>query len=125
MEKFAVSFDPQAQRLNWTMRGFWSMDDVTAFAAAMLKVIESLGPPPQIYDAMSDASEFPVQSTEVSDALGHLERVGRTMQQGRCAIIVSSMMNKLQAQRTSTGPNIRIFLDREEAEAWLESGKAA
>jgi hypothetical protein len=116
---FEVAFDRKMRLLRWTMRGFWTMADVAAFAAAMRAATEPLGPPPQDYDGLCDSRDFPVQNREVSDALGHIDRIGSTMRRGRLAIVVGSTMNKLQAQRTLLSDGVRVFLSMDEAQAWL------
>jgi hypothetical protein len=124
MEKFEVRFDAKARRLHWTMRGFWTMADVAAFATALRATVEPLGPPPHRYDGLCDSRDFPVQARDVSDALGMIEQVGRAMHEGRIAIVVGSVTNKLQAQRTLTGDRIRVFLDIDEARTWLAASAA-
>ena len=119
LPKFEVSFDRGARRLRWTMRGFWSLADVAAFAAAMRTATAQLGPPPQRYDGLCDSRDFPVQTREVSDALGEIDRIGAAMRRGHFAIVVASTMNKLQVQRTLLSDGIRVFFAMEDAEAWL------
>lgn len=117
--KFDVSYDRASRTLHWTMRGFWTMADVTAFAVALRQAITLLGSPPHVYDALCDSRTFPVQSAAVSAALGQINDIGRTMRSGRTAIVVGSAINKLQAQRTLVDPDLRIFLTLDEATAWL------
>ena len=125
VDKFDVRFDPAARRLHWTLRGFWTVADVAALGAAMQAAIEPLGPPPQRYDGLCDASGFPVQRREVSDALREIEQLASQSREGRVAIVVGSMTNKLQAQRTLTDDDVSIFRDRAEAIAWLDAGRAS
>ncbi len=120
MEKFEVRYDPAQCRLHWTIREFWSLADVAAFATALRAEVERLGPPPRRFDGLCDSRDFPVQSAEVSAALGQIEQASRHLQHGRVAVVVGSMTNKLQAQRTLAGDHVRIFLDADEAVAWLD-----
>ncbi|WP_374943956.1 hypothetical protein [Sphingomonas sp.] len=117
---FDVAFDRSARLLRWTMRGFWTMADVAAFAGAMRAAIGHLGAPPHRSDGLCDSREFPVQSGPVSAALGEIDRIGSATRQGRFAIVVGSTMNKLQAERTLKGEGVRVFLSMQEAEAWLQ-----
>jgi hypothetical protein len=117
---FDVAFDRRARLLRWTMRGFWTMADVAAFAAALRAATEHLGAPPHVYDGLCNSSDFPVQNRDVSDALGQIDRIGSAMRRGRFAIVVGSAMNKLQVQRTLLSPDIRAFRSMGEAEAWLK-----
>lgn len=120
--KFDVRYDRTLNMLHWTMRGFWTVADVTAFGAAMRQSMPVFGSPPFTYDALCDSRAFPVQSAEVGAALGRINDIGRTMRIGRTAIVVGSVMNKLQAQRTLVDPDLRVFLTLEEATAWLGQG---
>lgn len=117
---FEVSLDPHARLLRWTMGGFWSLSDVAAFGGAMRAAVKPLGPPPQRFDGLCDSRDFPVQSIAVSTALGAIDRIGAAMRRGRVAIVVGSVMNKLQAERSLKGGALRVFLSIEEAEAWLQ-----
>jgi hypothetical protein len=119
LPKFEVRYDPAARLLRWTMRGFWTMADVAAFAQSMRAATKPLGAPPHSYDGLCDSRDFPVQSGEVSAALGEIDRIGGAMRKGRFAIVVGSAMNKLQAQRTLKGEGIRVFLVLDDALAWL------
>jgi hypothetical protein len=118
--KFEVAFDRKARLLRWTMRGFWTMEDAAAFGRAMYDATRHLGPPPQIYDGLCDSRAFPVQMGQVSAALGEIDRIGSRMRRGRFAIVVGSVMNKLQVERTLKSPGIRAFLSMADAQAWLQ-----
>lgn len=117
--KFDVHYDRASRILHWTMRGFWTMADVAAFAASMRQAITVLGSPPYVYDALCDSRAFPVQSADVGAALGKINDIGKTIRTGRTAIVVGSVINKLQAQRTLIDPDLRVFLTLDEATAWL------
>ncbi|HEU0044029.1 hypothetical protein [Sphingomonas sp.] len=120
---FEVRYDAVARRLRWTMRGFWTMREVAGLGAAMQDALAPLGPPPHRFDGLCDSRDFPVQSAEVSNALGLIDKAGSAMRQGRVAIVVGSMINKLQAERTLTSPDVRVFLTMEDAEAWLNQDR--
>jgi hypothetical protein len=120
--KFEVTFDRNRRLLSWTMRGFWTLEDVAAFRRAMVAAIKPLGPPPHRYDGLCDSRDFHVQTGPVSVALGEIDRIGTSARhdRGRFAIVVGSVINKLQAERTLTGSGIRVFLSMREAEDWLQ-----
>jgi hypothetical protein len=120
--KFEVAFDSNRQLLRWRMQGFWTMTDVAAFRKAMGAAVGPLGPPPHEYDGLCDSRDFQVQTGPVSAALGEIDRIGTAARRdrGRFAIVVGSVINKLQAERTLKGNGIRVFLTIDEAEAWLQ-----
>ncbi|NNM77165.1 hypothetical protein HJG53_09650 [Sphingomonas sp. ID1715] len=119
-QKFTVRYDAGSRTLHWRMAGFWNPEDVTAFALAMRAAVEPLGDPTPQMRGLCDSRDFPVQSAEVAQALGHLNRMIQSVRRGPTAIVVGSMMNKLQAERALQSPNLRVFLDMEEARAWLD-----
>ena len=98
------------------------MAEVGGFINALRAATASLGAPPFQYDGLCDSREFKVQSRDVSEALGRIDDASRTMREGRTAIVVGSMMNKLQAERTLKSAGTRVFLTMDEAEAWLNDG---
>lgn len=116
---FDISFDASRNRLNWTIRGFWSIDDVRALGDAFRAIMVPLGPPPYNHTALCDARDFAVQSQEVSAAMAQINSLAAAMMHGRRAVIVGSMVNKLQAAR-ALGENTGVFLSLDEAVAWLD-----
>ena len=119
---YEVRYDRFRRRLYWTMRGLWTMAEVGGFIGALRAATAPLGAPPFTYDGLCDSRDFKVQSREVSEALGKIDDASRTMREGRTAIVVGSMMNKLQAERTLKSSGTRIFLTMDDAEAWLNDG---
>lgn len=115
---FTITHDRTARLLRWTLRGFWEADDARDFMAAMRTEISSLGRPPQRWNGLGDAREFPIQSPEVSDLMRR-GPAGSLRHDGRIAIVVGSMLGKLQATRSLDDPKTRCFLTMEEACAWL------
>ena len=116
--KFEIRYDWGSQTLHWTIRGFWALGDVGAFAVALRKAIEPLGGAPYYYDCLCDSRDFPVQATDVSLALGEIDKAGMANRRGRVAIVVGSLMNRMQVRRT-LNKDIHVFLSMDEAEAWL------
>ena len=104
------------------MRGLWTMADVAGFVSALRAATVSLGAPPYQHDGLCDSRDFKVQPRDVSEALGKIDDATRGMREGRTAIVVGSMMNKLQAERTLKSAGTRVFLTMEDAEAWLNDG---
>lgn len=122
---FTVSIDEKAGILHLKLIGFWTPDTVRDFAAALIPAVERLRRRHPSYSVLSDSTEFPVQSPEVGEGFERLMAGGASRTGGRTAIIVASMLNKFQAQRVFRAPNIRIFLDRDEALAWLAEAPSA
>ncbi|HVF93948.1 MAG TPA: hypothetical protein VM900_06510, partial [Sphingomonas sp.] len=73
-----------------------------------------------------DASRFPVQSPAVAAGFDKIRERGSKVRKGPTAIVVASVLNKMQAERSLQGPDIRVFLSADEARAWLaEAGYGA
>lgn len=121
---FTVRYDRHANILHWSMAGFWTVESVGNFARAMRDEVAKIATRPLRFDALCDSRDFPVQSPEVAHALSAILDAGRNMRSGRTAIVVGSMMNKLQASRSLVDPDLRVFLSMDEACAWLAEGRA-
>ena len=116
----AIHYDTAANVMRFRMAGFWTVEDVQRFAADLLVTVGRIPERQRNFDVLSDTTDFPVQSQEVSDALARIMNVADQMNPtGRKAIVVGSMMNKLQAQRAMDHPNVRVFLSQAEADKWL------
>ena len=122
---FTIEVDEQAAILHLKLTGFWTPDTMRQFAAALVPAVERLQRRCATYSVLSDSTEFPVQSPEVGEGFERIMAAGASRTRGRTAIIVSTMLNKLQAQRVFRSPNVRIFLDRDGALAWLAEPPAA
>lgn len=70
-------------------------------------------------DVPSDSRALPVPLPEVGQ--GRLMSGSRERNTGRRAIVVAGAPGRMQAGRTLAGPNLRVFLNLEEARAWLAS----
>lgn len=120
---FTVSLDREARLLEWTLSGFWEVADARAFMAAIRSAVANLGPPPQRWDGLGDARHFPIQSPQVSELMRR-GPAGAMRHDGRIAVVVGSMLGKLQAERSLDDPKTRCFLSMAEARAWLGLGPA-
>ena len=118
---YEIRYDAAARLLFYRMEGFWTLDTVARFVADLQAATASIRGTPLRFDALCDSTNFPVQSHEVSDALGRVMKAGTKLRTGRTAIAVASTLNKLQAQRALPHPSVRVFLSMDEARAWLQT----
>jgi len=118
-DKFSISYSRAERTLSWRMAGFWDLEDVGAFLLAMRDIVVPLGPPPLLMKGLCDSREFPVQAPAVADALTNVNTLAQRTRRGPTAIVVGSMLNKLQAQRSLPDPLLEVFLDIDEARSWL------
>ncbi|MBR0552510.1 hypothetical protein [Stakelama marina] len=118
MGAFDVSYDTRRCRLRIVVKGYLSPDEVRALASQLNRNIEKAG---SDFDGIVESLEFPVQVNEVADLLGVLGRGVMTRTSGRAAIVVASMLNKMQVDRTLAHPRLRVFMTVAEAEQWLDT----
>lgn len=122
---FAIRFDARTSVLHLTLSGFWTPDTLRDFARALLAEVARIQKTRPSFDVLSDSRAFPVQSPEVGQGFTRLMSGSSERNTGRRAIVVASALNKMQAERTLASPNLRVFLDPDEAAAWLATPRDA
>ncbi|HEX8384173.1 MAG TPA: hypothetical protein VF592_12450 [Sphingomonas sp.] len=118
---YEMQYDMVANLFLYRMRGFWTMEIIGRFVADLQAAAARIRRVPLHFDTLCDSTDFPVQSTEVSLALGKIMAGAIKMRTGRTAIAVGSKLNKMQAERTLAHPSVRIFLSMDDARAWLQT----
>ena len=119
-----VRYDAAAALLRIRMAGFWTLADVRRFAADLRAIVVPMPESHRGFDMLTDSTDFPVQSREVTDGLAQIIEVTDQMEKpGRRAIVVGSVMSKLQAERVLAGPHVRVFLAETEPQAWLAASR--
>jgi len=120
-DPFTVGHDPERALIVVTMHDFWTVETVDAYGAALGPVIGAAlsagGPVALLIDCMA----YPVQSAAVAERFVTLAATFPPPSPDgvrAVAIVVGSMLNKMQAQRTF-GPMVTIFTDHDEAAASL------
>ena len=116
---YSIDHDLRANMLRLRLTGFWTVAEVHAFADDFLAAVSRITRINPNLVIISDCRDYPVQSTEVT--MTYAERLGPAagMRQP-FAVVVGSMLAKLQADRVMEAPNLRAFLSIADAEAWLE-----
>ena len=121
---YRIDYDEGRNLLKLTLSGFWQPETFAAFVQDMRKTTERITRQRGGYDLLSDSTQFPVQSAEVSQGFAKMFQAGVHANSGRMAIVVKSMLNKMQAEHVFAGTGIRIFLDAADALAWLDRARA-
>lgn len=116
---FQLDYDPVANILNMSVKGFWSAEQVTALAQAVGAKVQAVRAIRDDFDVVVESFDFPVQANDVADLLTSVMQGGLSMTTGRAAVVVGSQLNKLQAERTLVHPRLRVFLTMAEAREWL------
>lgn len=120
-DPYQLRFDPHRNRLTITVRGFWTPTVVAAFTPVLSRLVDTLT---DDFDTLLDSLDFPVQSNEVADLLGVLTMASITRTSGRVAVVVASMLNKLQVDRTIDHERLNVFMSVAQGEAWLDNPEA-
>lgn len=116
---FHFSYDPDKILVRLSQQGYWSISVFRAFEAEFLKLHASIRKTNSNYRVIADCSDFPVQSAEIGEAFRVLFNKLMAENKGHYAILARSMLNKLQAQRAFPHPHVQVFMDSDEAMAWL------
>jgi len=113
---FELEFDQQEGLLKRRLWGFWSVDDVNNYVAQLDALIARIRIQNPNFQTLSD-------SAEVRAAMAESMKRICTANPGRVAIVVGSMINKLQVDSIYPYPNVRAFRDEESAREWLDQDR--
>ena len=118
---YSLKFDTPRRTLHLELQGFWSGATLMAFAAEMRAEVAALNARGETFAILSDCRRFPVQSLEVATGFERMMQHGGGPFRGPSAIVVASVLSKMQAERIFGGPHVRVFLAVKEAQAWLDT----
>ena len=118
---YDIRFDEDQRLILLKLEGFWHPETIADFSAALVSKAKEVGRrSSRPFSMLSDGTNFPVQSAMVATGFVDLMNQLSPIVTGRMAIVASSTLNRMQAQRIFTDPKIEVFATREEATAWLE-----
>lgn len=126
MEKhvYAFKYEPGSNILNLRLTGFWTMATMEQFTEEFVAVMTSLAKSKRPFVVLSDCREYPVQSAEIGEAWSGILGPTPTVTVPY-AIVVGSVLNKIQAKRALTAPNVRLFTEMRKASEWLSQCQIA
>ncbi|KQX22700.1 MULTISPECIES: hypothetical protein [unclassified Sphingomonas] len=122
---FSFVYDNNAHILRISVEGLWAPEDVPALAAALGSAARRASAIRDDFDVIVESLDFPLQADDVADALSDIMRVGMALTTGHAAVVVGSLANREQAERTLAHPHLRVFMSMEEAQRWLAEAGAA
>jgi serine/threonine-protein kinase len=117
---YAIRADTVTGVLHLKLEGFWTMKVFEAFVREIREAYVRLEACGKRMGIFSDSSSFPIQSPEVSTAFRAIFLSDHSRVRMPTAILVGSVLNKLQAERVFAGGPVRVFTDRAAASGWLE-----
>lgn len=116
--RFTIDPDRARGLLRVHMSGFYSVDDVMRYHAAVAAASDLLSQAPSAQVMLCDISDMKIQSQDIVAAfarvMGDPRYAGR-----RVAFVVSGTLARMQLMRIISGRTVAIFATTREAEAWL------
>jgi hypothetical protein len=122
---FEIKADVDTGIVTTVLRGFWTLATLDGFAAGMADAIGKVAPHHPVFALLSDSTEFQIQTPAVGARFAEMMTAGAAMHLGPTAIVVGTVLNKLQAERLFTDPRVRVFTDAGEARRWIDAYREA
>jgi hypothetical protein len=117
---YVIAVDAHRDLVHVTLSGFFEVDQVMAFGAALVESHRELRCPPNMHLSLIDCTDIKIQSQAVVAAFTALVRDSRTRSR-RAAMIVGTSLARGQARRVYPADHDRValFPTRAAAEDWL------
>jgi len=115
---FRIEFDLDAHCLHIHIAGFWQPEDVATFSDALDMAGRKARTASPGFSVIIHSADFPVQANEVADLLTGVMVRTIGLSGGNVGIIVASLLNKMQVERTLVHPRVRPFMTEAEARLW-------
>lgn len=124
MTAFNLETDARRSLIAVTLSGYWDMATFNAYADAIRIELRRMKTRGGCRHCLVDATEFAVQSAEITRALQTLTDSFAPDCPERIAGISGSKLGELQARHAGGSDTRRVFATREAAEGWLFGGTA-
>ncbi len=124
---YTLDFDSEQRLVIATLSGFWTAPDVDRYTSDLVNLVNKVRAECPDVDVLVRAQQMPVQAKEVSDAFAAGDpAVQAALAPSRTAIVIGTVLNKMQVSRTFHTNRVRAFFDEKEARHWLSKapGKA-
>jgi hypothetical protein len=117
-----LQFDPVSGLLTIKLGGFWDDKSVHLFRGELRSTMQQITSGNLDFQTLCDCRGFVVQSQTVMNEIAQTMANGVETKLGRTAIVVDSVLSKMQINRLVANPKIRLFENFELASAWLAEG---
>jgi hypothetical protein len=115
---YNIEFDRVSNTLNLRLTGFWTRETMDRFAEEFGALTTSLIQAKRSFVVLSDCREYPVQSADIGEVWSRL--LGPVpITTAPYAVVVGSVLNKLQAERALKAPNVSVFTEMRSALEWV------
>lgn len=115
---YNIEHDPGSNIVNLRLTGFWTLETIDRFTKEFGALATGLARAKRPFVVLSDCREYPVQSAEIGEAWSRILG-SNPIVTVPYAVVVRSVLNKLQAERALTAPNVRLFTELHDALDWL------
>lgn len=115
---YSIHYSPDTRILEMKLEGRWTEEDFDKFEKAYVAALRTHSLGGKTIGLLSDSREFQVQTQEVAERFSKLG-TGSGAKVASSAIVVGTLLNKMQVERTMASDRVRVFLDLGEAKAWL------
>lgn len=119
MAAFDLKTDARRSLVAVTLSGYWDMTTFAAYADAIRLELRRMKARGGCRHCLVDATEFAVQSADITKALQALTDSFAPDCPERIAGISGSKLGELQARHAGGSSTRQVFSTREAAEAWL------
>lgn len=119
---YRVTVDPVRRLIRASLCGFFSSEEVAAFAVEEQAAARALGPGP--FDLLIETAGGMTQAQDVVTAFQRLAETAE-VKAARIAVACESSLLRLQLRRILTSDKVAIFEGLPDAEAWLRRSLAA
>lgn len=121
---FDLRCTPERRYLEMTLRGIWDDAIFDAFARCYLTANRTMAPHGGVAYSLVDASTFGVQTSDITERFPALVHQIAPSPERRAAMVVPTLVNKVQARHAGDLVNARYFRTVESAVDWLFSNEA-
>ena len=118
-EMFEFEYLADRRVLVATTRSFWREETAREYMDALAREMAKVRRTSPRFAMLGDAREFPVQTEAVMQILATQSSANEGVR--KLAIVVSSTLNTMQAQRSFQSDRIRVFKDMNDALTWLNT----
>lgn len=119
---FTIGIDSPRNLLRVCMSGFYSVEDVQRYHAAVDEASIALGGPPSRQRMICDVTEMRIQAQDVVAAFQQV--MGDPKYRARrVAFVVATSLARMQVQRVAGDRVAQLFDNEADAEAWLDSSE--
>jgi len=121
---FDIRVTPMTRSIRIRLRGIWDHDIFDQYELDYVRVVRAALRRGPVDFSLVDAGAFGIQSGEILERFAAVVRRTERSDTRRTAIVVSAIVNKVQAREAGDLLNARYFRTVETAKDWLFSGEA-